>query len=79
MISKAKNPDRQRALVLVVCKGAVPATLMCDALLFGVARQRTPYICDLGSRNNQGRSLKASLQFFYNKIGRAVFVGNMRA
>ena len=43
MISKAKNPDRQRALVLVVRKGAVPATLLCDALLCGVARQRTPY------------------------------------
>ena len=43
MISKAKNPDRQRALVLVVRKGAMPATLLCDALLCGVARQRTPY------------------------------------
>ena len=43
MISKAKNPDRQRALVLVVRKGAVPAMLLCDALLCGVARQRTPY------------------------------------
>ena len=43
MISKAKNPDRQRALVLVVRKGAVPATLMCDALLCGVARQHSPY------------------------------------
>ena len=44
MVSKAKNPDRQRALVLVVCKGAMPATLLCDALLCGVARQRTPYM-----------------------------------
>ena len=43
MISKAKNPGRQRALVLVVRKGAVPAMLLCDALLCGVARQRTPY------------------------------------
>ena len=37
-VSKAKNPDRQRALVLVVRKGAVPAMLLCDALLCGVAR-----------------------------------------
>ena len=43
MISEAKNPDRQRALVLVVRKGAVPATLLCNALLCGVAQQRTPY------------------------------------
>ena len=43
MVSKAKNPDRQRALVLVVRKGAVPATLLCDALLCGVVRQRIPY------------------------------------
>ena len=32
-----------------------------------------------GSRTNQGGSAKASLQFCYNKIGRAVFVGNMYA
>ena len=48
-ILKAKNPDRQRALVLVVRKGAVPAMLLCDALLCGVARQRIPYKGGIGS------------------------------
>ena len=60
MISKAKNPDRQRALVLVVRKGAVPATLLCNALLCGVARQRTPYIYSLSNPTFGHSSLRPS-------------------
>ena len=37
---KTKNQDRQRALVLVVCCGTMPAVLWCDASAWGSAAAR---------------------------------------